>query len=64
MAGIENGSELDMMGETRGWTKVDASSSRAPMASQVKTQLFRREIDMSQQVSAVFQDPRIHTGMG
>jgi hypothetical protein len=81
-----NESELDYMAETRGWTKVDASISKATVASYrrddirlefslsmgtvgsyldhpSKTQLFHRELDMSQ-ASAIFLNPQIDTGVG
>lgn len=83
-----NESELDYMGETRGWDKVYGVPAQPPMASykrdgvrlnfwlstgtvgsylehprQGKTQLFRREIDMSE-ARDVFDNPRQHTGKG
>lgn len=83
-----NESELDYMGETRGWDKIEDVPSQPPMASyrrdgirlnfwlstgtvgsyldhprQGKTQLFRRQISMSD-ASEIFNNPRQHTGKG
>ena len=83
-----NESELDYMGETRGWNKIYDVPSQPPMASykkdgirlnfwlstgtvgsyldhprQGKTQLFRRQISMSE-ASDIFSNPRQHTGKG
>ena len=83
-----NESELDYMGETRGWDKIYDIPSQPPMASykkdgirlnfwlstgtvgsyldhprQGKTQLFRRQVSMSD-ASDIFRNPRQHTGKG
>ena len=83
-----NESELDYMGDTRGWEKIDDLPEQPPLASykkdgirlnfwlstgtvgsyldhprQGKTQLFRREISMSE-ASDIFNNPRQHTGKG
>lgn len=83
-----NESELDYMGDTRGWEKIEGLPAQPPMASykkdgirlnfwlstgtvgsylnhprQGKTQLFRREISMSE-ASDIFNNPRQHTGKG
>ena len=80
-----NESELDYMGDTRGWEKIEGLPAQPPMASykkdgirlnfwlstgtvgsyldhprQGKTQLFRREISMSE-ASDIFNNPRQHT---
>jgi hypothetical protein len=83
-----NESELDYMGETRGWDKMYGLPAQPPMASykkegvrlnfwlstgtvgsylehprRGKTQLFRREVSMSE-ARDVFDNPRQHTGKG